>query len=93
MRLVVHLTPKASQNKIEGWALDVDGSKILRAKVTAVPEGGKANAALIKLLSKMLHIPKSSISLIRGETSRVKHFEIEIDEEDAEVCFNVIYQG
>lgn len=77
MKLVVHLTPKSSHNKIEGWSEDEKGQKILRVKVTAVPEDGKANEALIKLLSKTLHIPQSRISLIRGATSRIKQLEID----------------
>lgn len=81
MRLIVHLTPKASHNKIEGWALDTEGQKVLRVKVTAVPENGKANEALIKLLAKALHLPKSKITLIRGEISRIKQFEIEMEED------------
>ncbi len=64
MLLIVHLTPKSSHNKIEGWALDADNQRALRVKVTAVPEGGKANEALIKLLAKKLHVSKSKISLI-----------------------------
>ena len=84
MRLIVHLTPKASQNKIEEWALDADGQRVLRVKVTTVPEDGKANEALIKLLSKTLHLPKSKITLIRGTTSRIKQFEIELEEEEVE---------
>jgi len=79
MRLLVHLIPKASCNKIVGWGQDVQGRKVLYAKVTAVPEDGKANDALIKLLGKTFHIPKSSISLVRGTTSR--HKELEITEE------------
>ena len=82
MRLIIHLTPKASRNKIEGWALDAEGQKVLRVKVTAVPENGKANEALIKLLAKTLHLSKSKISLIRGTTARVKHLEIEMEEEN-----------
>ena len=82
MRLIVHLTPKSSHNKVEGWALDAEGQKVLRVKVTAVPENGKANEALIKLLSKTLHLSKSKISLIRGETSRIKQLEIEMKEEN-----------
>jgi uncharacterized protein len=80
MHLIVHLTPKASHNKIEGWTLDEKGQKVLRVKVTAVPEDGKANEALIKLLSQALHISKSRISLVRGATSRVKQLEIEMEE-------------
>ncbi|MDZ4322962.1 MAG: DUF167 domain-containing protein [Alphaproteobacteria bacterium] len=76
MRVIVHLTPKTSQNKVEGWAEDVKGEKVLRVKVTAVPEDGKANDALIKLLGAFFKVPKSKISLIRGATSRIKHLEI-----------------
>lgn len=81
MRLIVHLTPKASHNKIEGWTHNAQGQKTLRVKVTTVPEDGKANEALINLLAKTLHISKSSISLIRGATSRIKELEIEVNEE------------
>jgi uncharacterized protein (TIGR00251 family) len=77
MRLIVHLTPKASCNKIEGWAQDAQGQKVLRVKVTAVPEEGKANEALIKLLSKTLHVSKSRVRLVRGSTSRIKEVEVE----------------
>lgn len=84
MRLIVHLIPKASANKIEGWAQDVQDQKVLRVKVTAVPEDGKANLALIKLLSKTFHVSKSRISLVRGTTSRIKELDIEIREEELE---------
>jgi len=40
--------------------------------VTEVPEKGKANAALIKLLAKKLGIAKTSITLVSGDTSRNK---------------------
>ena len=82
MRLIIHLTPKASHNKIEGWDLDAKNKQILRVRVTAIPEDGKANEALIKLLSKTLHISQSRISLIRGSTSRVKHLEIDMVEKE-----------
>jgi len=87
MRLIVHLIPKASSNTIEGWALNAQGQKVLRVKVTAVPEDGKANEALIKVLSKALHIPKSALSLVRGATSRVKELEIALTEEEIERNF------
>lgn len=90
MKLIVHLTPKASHTKIEGWAVDEKGQKILRVKVSAVPEDGKANEALIKLLSKTLHIPQSRISLMRGMTSRIKQLEIEGEVGDVENKLNKI---
>lgn len=71
-RLYVRLTPKAAQNRIQGWAEDQDGNKILKVGVTAPPDKGKANKALIALLAKELGIPKSSIAIVKGETDRNK---------------------
>ncbi|WP_136439934.1 DUF167 domain-containing protein [Pacificoceanicola onchidii] len=69
--IMVRVTPKAARNRIER---DEAG---LRVHVTAVPEGGKANAAVVKLLSKALGVPKSRLVLVRGETARDKVFRIE----------------
>ncbi len=76
MRLIIHLTPKAAYNKIEGWTQNAQGQKILRVKVTAIPEDNKANIAMINLLSKAFRIPKTQIFLIRGAKSRTKEVEI-----------------
>lgn len=69
-RFSVRVTPRASRNAV---TRDADG---IRVTVTTVPEGGKANAAVIKLVSKTLRVPKSRIELIRGETARAKTFRI-----------------
>jgi len=71
-QITVRLTPKASQNAIHGWHKNAEGRDILKISVTAVPEKGKANKALIRLLSKEWKIPKSSITIIKGETDRTK---------------------
>ena len=47
---------------------------MLRVAVTAVPEKGKANRAIIDLLSETLGVPKSAIELVCGETSPQKRF-------------------
>lgn len=44
----------------------------LRVLVTAPPEDGKANAAVIKLLAKAWRLPKSAFVVIAGETDRNK---------------------
>ncbi|WP_456397282.1 DUF167 domain-containing protein [Desulfurobacterium sp.] len=44
----------------------------LKIKVTAPPEGGKANDAVKKLFSKTLKVPVSSIEIVKGEASRDK---------------------
>jgi len=46
--------------------------------VTVVPEGGKANSAVVKLLSKALGVPKTRIILLRGGTGRNKQFQVEV---------------
>ena len=66
----VRVTPKASRDRI----LVEDDT--IRVYVTTVPEDGKANKAVVKLLSKALGVPKTRLDLIRGATSRDKVFRI-----------------
>ena len=47
---------------------------MLRVSVTQAPEKGKANKALIAVLSKGLSLKKSQIELISGATSPEKRF-------------------
>lgn len=68
--LDVRVTTNAGRNAVQ----QEDGR--LRVMVTTVPEDGKANAAVIKLLSKALGVPKSRIELMRGAKSRDKTFRI-----------------
>lgn len=70
-RIPVRVTPKAAANRI---AVDADG--LIRVYVTTVPEGGKATAAVVRLLAKAIGIPKSRLELVRGETSREKLFRV-----------------
>ncbi len=72
LRVSVRLTPKASRERIEGLAPEADGGVMLKVSVTAVPEDGKANAALIKLLAKAWRVPKSSMDIVQGATDRRK---------------------
>ena len=82
VRLAVRLTPKASRNKIDGVVADADGGAVLKVMVTTVPEDGKANAALIALLSKSWKIAKSHVTIIQGATDRRKTLFIEGDADD-----------
>jgi uncharacterized protein YggU (UPF0235/DUF167 family) len=45
---------------------------VLRVRVSAVPDKGKANAAVVALLAKALGVPKSAVSVVSGETARIK---------------------
>lgn len=70
--LVVRLTPRSSSDALEGLAEAADGSVHLKARVRALPEKGAANAALEKLLAKALAVPRSSVMVVAGGTSRLK---------------------
>ncbi|WP_377297358.1 DUF167 domain-containing protein [Rhizobium sp. SGZ-381] len=82
VRLAVRLTPHASRDAIEGIEETAEGECWLKARVTAVPEDGKANKALIQLLAKSLRLPKSSISFQSGETARKKILRLDGEPED-----------
>lgn len=75
----VRLTPKGRRDEVEGWSKDANGSPYLKARVSAVPENGKANDALLRLLSKVLGVPKSRISIVAGETARLKRIAVSGD--------------
>lgn len=74
--LAIRLTPKASQARIGGTFTDSAGQRWLQASVTAPPDKGKANAALIALLAKLLRLPPSSILLETGDTNRLKRLRL-----------------
>lgn len=66
------MTPKASRDKVGGLVAEADGGVVLKASVTTVPEDGKANAALIKMLAKEWRVAKSLIEVVAGATDRRK---------------------
>lgn len=77
--VAVKLTPKARSAGIDGVVEEPgpDGPRsLLKLRVTAAPEGGKANAAMIALLAKAWRLPKSSFTIVAGDTSRLKRVHI-----------------
>ena len=75
VRLFVHLTPKSSKDAVEE-IIAGPGGTVLKARVRAIPDKGKANQALIRLISKWLKWPKSSIEIVKGGQSRYKTLKI-----------------
>lgn len=71
IELRVRLTPKSSRDAVEDIVKTADG-EALKARVTTVPEDGKANAALIMLIAGWIGVPKSSITIASGPKSRTK---------------------
>ena len=71
-RIRVRLTPRAAHDEIAGWRGD-----LLRVRVTAPPVGGRANAALERLLADALGVPKSAVRVVSGARAREKTVTIE----------------
>ncbi|MCC2097599.1 MAG: DUF167 domain-containing protein [Hyphomicrobiales bacterium] len=69
--LSVRLTPKGGADRVEGIADGAEGPAV-KARVSAPPEKGKANAALEKLVAGWLSLPRSSVSVSGGQKSRNK---------------------
>ena len=68
----VKVQPKASRNQVVGYR---DG--VLQLRVTAPPDKGRANAAVVALLADALGVAKSRVRIVRGQSSRDKVLAVE----------------
>ena len=84
-RLAVKVTPNARKTDVIGWIQtgETGGGEALRIKLKAPPVDGKANKELVAFLANTLGVPKNSITIVRGEKSRLKSVEIEGLREEA----------
>ena len=73
----VWLTPKGGRDAIEGWIEGPDGKRYLKARVSAPPEDGKANEALVRLIAKALGVGRTKVRIVSGVASRMKTIEAE----------------
>jgi uncharacterized protein len=70
-RLRVRVSPGASRAAVvgrygEGWKI----------RVAAPPEGGRANAAVVRLLADTLALPREAVKLVSGQGTRDKIVEL-----------------
>ncbi len=70
MKINVRVIPRAKINRIE-----VQSDGVVRVHTTTAPTDGKATNDVIKMLAEFYNVPKTSIKLVRGVTSRDKVFE------------------
>ncbi len=70
--LALRVTPNAAADRLDGPETRDDGNEVLRLRVRAVPEDGKANAAVVALLAKAFGLPKSAVAVTAGATARLK---------------------
>lgn len=71
----IKIVPNSSKNDI------IIEDEFVKVKVTAQPIENKANKALIEYLSKQFKIPKTSIEILKGETSKDKTILLKINDE------------
>lgn len=76
LMLAIRLTPRSAKEGVGGLWRDGSGAVWLQAQVRAVPEKGKANEALIRLLAKRLHVPAKDIVVDSGGGSRLKRLRL-----------------
>ena len=67
----IHVQPKASRDRV------VTQGGAIKVYVTAVPEKGRANKAVVEVVARRLGVPKGTVSIVSGERSRVKLLAIE----------------
>ena len=75
----VRVTPRSSKPGIGEWKAGADGREELEVRVSAPPTDGQANEAVAKLLSRRLGVPKSSITIVAGETGRHKRIALPLE--------------
>ncbi len=76
-RIAVKLTPKAAADRVGATRTLPNGEEVLVVSVTAAPDKGKANEALLRLLAKHWGCPVSCLKIVRGLTSRNKVIAVE----------------
>jgi hypothetical protein len=70
--LAIKAIPGAPKNQVCGWL-----GAALKIKIQAPPVEGRANEALVEFLAKALEVPRRTVTLVRGDTSRHKTVHID----------------
>ena len=82
LSLRLRVTPKAAKDNIDGPLALADGSCVLGVRVRAVADKGAANKAVERTLAKWLGVAASTVSVVRGTTSRLKTVQVSGDGAD-----------
>jgi uncharacterized protein (TIGR00251 family) len=77
VRVALKVTPRAARSAVDGIALDARGQARLAVRVTAAPDGGKANDAVIRLLARRWRVPARDLRLVSGAAARSKVLQVD----------------
>lgn len=82
LTLAVRLTPRASRTGLDGLRTEAEGRPLLGLRVAAPPVEGAANAALTAFVASSLGLRKAEVTVVSGETARIKRLHLAGDPDD-----------
>ena len=77
--VALRVTPRGGCDEIDGVEVMANGRAVVKVRVRAIAEGGEANRAVTELLAKSLGVPKASVRILSGVTSRLKQVAVDGD--------------
>ena len=77
--VALRVTPRGGRDGIEGVETLGNGRSVVKIRVRAIAEGGEANRAVAELMAKSLGVPKASVRILSGMTSRLKQIAVDGD--------------
>ena len=80
MKIAVKVTQNSMQDLVKEGGVNAYGNRVLKIKTTASPEDGKANVAVIKIVSEYFKVKRGEVRILSGETARLKILEVDLPE-------------
>ena len=77
--VALRVTPRGGRDDIDGTETLANGRSVVKVRVRAIAEGGEANRAVTEMLAKALGVPKESVRILSGVTSRLKQVAVDGD--------------
>jgi uncharacterized protein len=75
--IALRVTPRGGRDDIDGIETLADGRSVVKVRVRAIADGGAANKAVTELLARALRVPKASVKILSGATSRLKQVAVD----------------
>jgi uncharacterized protein (TIGR00251 family) len=77
--IALRVTPRGGRDDIDGIETLANGRSVVKVRVRAIADGGAANKAVTELLASALRVPKASVKILSGATSRLKQVAVDGD--------------
>ena len=75
--IALRVTPRGGRDDVDGIETLADGRAVVKVRVRAIADGGAANKAVTVLLARALRVPKASVKILSGATSRLKQVAVD----------------